>query len=390
MEPKSTVLPGPAKRSNRLNELWVADVDVHLNEDPVAMANYAESRWRDSFLELRHATARYLDIPGFSVAWGAIDPPIPGRHADGDPIAGHPDWETRAVKTAQQMRDELDALSINVALLIPDHLLTLAALPNPRWACAIARAYNRWMIAEWLEATHGLYGAIVAPPHDLEQAVAEIRRHADHPKVAAIYLPTACISPLWGHQMYDPIYAAAQDANLPVVLHSVGIVHPNFPHNMHGIETEAARHALMHPLGMMANLVSMIGTGVPARFPKLNVVFTESGISWVPFIAWKLDKEYTERRREFPFYPEPPSHYVKKFFYSTQPIEEPPDPKALVQLMEMLSLSDQVLFSSDWPHHDFDHPSHCLKLPLDSDSLAKMMGGNAQRLFGFSKERASE
>lgn len=374
----STETASPPRRPR----IWVADVDVHLNEDPVAMARFAEPSWRDHFLELQHASPRYLDIPGFSVGWEGIDPPIPGRHADGDPEFGHTDWETRAVHDAPTMRRELDGIGVDTALLIPDNLLTLPALPNPGWAMAIARAYNRWLIEEWLP-TDGLFGAIVAPPHDPPEAAKEILAHADNEKVVAVFLPTACVSPLWGHRKYDPIFEAAQATGLPVVLHSVGIIHPNFPHNVHDIEPLSMRHALMHPLGMMANLVSLIGTGVPVRFPDMKIVFTEAGISWVPFIAWKLDKEYTERRRELPFYDEPPSHYVKQFYYATQPIEEPESPAHLVQIMEMLSLTSQVMFASDWPHHDFDHPSQVLKLPLDEDATRAVMGENARRVFGF-------
>jgi predicted TIM-barrel fold metal-dependent hydrolase len=373
-----------AGQPSALEQLWIADVDVHVNEDPIAMSHYAEARWRESLLELRHVTGRYLDLPGFSVGWEGIDPPVPGRHADGDPVAGHADWESRIVVDATQMRTELDALSIDVALLIPDHLLTLAALPNPAWACALARAYNRWLVAEWLDEGNGLYGAVVAPPHDPREAAKEILRHASHPRVVSVYLPTACVNPLWGHRMYDPIYEAAQETGLPVIFHSVSIIHPNFPHNVQGIEPAGARHALMHPLGMMANLVSLVGTGVPVRFPELRIVFTEAGITWVPFIAWKLDKEYTERRREFPFYSDPPSRYIKEFFFSTQPLEEPDRPETLVQMMEILSLTDQVLFASDWPHHDFDHPNQILKLRLKDTDLEKIMGANARRIFSFS------
>ena len=50
---------------------------------------------------------------------------------------------------------------------------------------------------------------------------------------------------------------------------------------------------------------------------------TESGISWMPFLCNRLDKEYLERRREVPFLTERPSHYVKRIYVATQPIEEP-------------------------------------------------------------------
>src|SRR3712207_8704769 len=48
---------------------------------------------------------------------------------------------------------------------------------------------------------------------------------------------------------------------------------------------------------------------------------TEAGISWVPFLMHKMDKEYVERRREVPFLEDKPSHYLKKMYFATQPVE---------------------------------------------------------------------
>ena len=51
---------------------------------------------------------------------------------------------------------------------------------------------------------------------------------------------------------------------------------------------------------MMANLSSLIHTGVPARFPKLKIAFTEAGVAWVPLTMWRMDRAYNETRKEVP------------------------------------------------------------------------------------------
>lgn len=369
-------------------KLWIADVDVHLNEDPTRLAAYCAPPWRESLHELQHVTERYLDIPGFSVGWEGLDPPSPGRTVTGVNAGLHPDWEGRTVRSARQMRTELTGLGVDAAIIFPDHLLTLAALPNPAYACALAEAYNRWLVAEWLSDQSGLYGAIIAAPHDPVAAAAEIRRCAHDKHVVAVYLPTAAVSPLWGHRRYDPIYVAAQEVGLPVVLHSVAIIHPAFPHQVHDVEPAGARHALVHAFGMMANLVSIVGTGVPVRFPNLRVVFTEAGLGWLPYISSRLDKEYLERRREFAFYSERPSHYIRDFYLATQPIEEPDNSGLLTQLIEGFGMTEQIMFASDWPHHDFDHPRQVLGLKLAGNALESVMGGTAQRVFGLTAEAA--
>src|SRR5207244_1017395 len=105
--------------------------------------------WRRSLELLEGAPARYLDIPGFAPKL-SLDPPFPGG------------FNIRTVTSAAQMRDELAALSIDIGILFPDHLLGMAQLPNEAYAAALARAYNRWLQEEWLAREPSLYGALVA------------------------------------------------------------------------------------------------------------------------------------------------------------------------------------------------------------------------------------
>ena len=279
------------------------------------------------------------------------------------------------------MREELSEISVDLAILFPDQLLKIATLPQKDYAAALAQAYNRWIVDQWTLKEKGLLGCIIAAPQHPEAAAREIELYAKEPGIVGVYLPCAGVEPLWGHRVYDPIFQAAQDADLPVLLHSVTVIHPVFPWQTHQFDTELARHALAHTFSMTANLVDIITTGVPVRFPDLRMAFTEAGLSWVPFIMNRLDKEYIERRREVPFLTERPSHYIKKFFFATQPIEEPEDMKDLVKIVELFDGEDQVIFASDWPHHDFDHPSKLFQAPFSPEAKRKMLGENALRLF---------
>jgi predicted TIM-barrel fold metal-dependent hydrolase len=103
---------------------------------------------------------------------------------------------------------------------------------------------------------------------------------------------------------------------------------------------------------------------------------------------WRMDKYFNEYRRHVPFLQQRPSDYMKeRMWFATQPIEEPDDPKDLVATIDLLGGPERVLFASDWPHHDFDHPRAIMKLPMPHAAKQRIMGENALELFGIPNPR---
>ena len=259
-------------------------------------------------------------------------------------------------------------IHVDLAVLFPDHLLKLPVLPQTDYAAALARAYNAWLVDQWTSRrARRCSGAIVACPQDPDDAAREIERYAGTRPSSRVYLPCAGLDPLWGHRRYDPIFdAAAERRTCPVLLHAVTVTSPVFPFNNHGFDTEFARHATSHTFSIMANVVQH---GLDGRAScasrSCGSRVTEAGISWMPFICNRLDKEYLERRREVPFLTERPSHYLKQIYVAT-----PADRGARATcatsstLMELYDGEDTTMFASDWPHHDFDHPMKLDQVPL--------------------------
>jgi hypothetical protein len=350
--------------------MLVVDADIHVSDTPAALAPYCDQPWRMSLETLAETPSRYLDIPGFAPSL-KLDPPLPGGHG------------TRSVATARAMVEELGAIGVDMGVLFPDNLLLFAPLPQIDWAIALSRAYNRWLTEEWLSTEPRLYGALLACPQSPEETARAIREHGRNPKVAGIYLPTAGVNPLWGHRKYDAVFEAAQEMDLPVVLHSVTLVSPAFPCNLDQFENHFARQVLSHSFAMISNLVSMIHTGVPARYPRLKVIFTEAGVGWVPYYMWRLDRYYREYRRMIPYLERPPSEYIReRMWFSTQPVEEPEDPAHLVETIHHYDPDvTRTLFASDWPHHDFDHPRVLRNLPMPDEMKRRMLGENALEAF---------
>jgi predicted TIM-barrel fold metal-dependent hydrolase len=351
----------------------VIDVDVHAHETPAALIPYCDMPWRKCLELISKAPERYLDIPFFAPQMAVWSPPYPQSGGD----------RRQVVTSASQMRKDLDELGIDIGVVFPDNLLMLATLRDPDYATALACAYNRWLTDEWLAGDNGLKGAIVAASQNPLVAAGEIRRYAAHKHVAAIYLPSCCVNPLYGHRCYDPIYEAAQETNLPVMLHSVTAIFPVFPFNLDCFSTMFSAHIVSHGLSMVANLLSLMETGVPERYPKLRIGFSESGIGWVPWIMMRMDKEYKERRRELSFLSDLPSTYVRRMFFATQPIEEPENMQQMATVLSLFGGETSVMFASDWPHHDFDHPNKVLQIPVSSETQRNILGGNASRFLNL-------
>jgi predicted TIM-barrel fold metal-dependent hydrolase len=354
-----------------LTDLFIVDGDVHVHEAPAELADYAPDPWDVALRKIATIPERYMDLPGLS------------PNADfGIPFPGGIERDM-LVTTPAEMREELAELHVDRAIIFPDHLLMIAKLPNADWAGSIARAYNQWLEERWLADDDTLLGAIVVAPQDPEGSAADIRRRAGRKGWCCVYLPACAVDPLYGNRRYDPVYEAACDVGLPVVLHSVTTIHPVFPFQLHAFETTVARHSVAHPWSMMANLTSMMETGVFVRYPELRIAVMEAGLSWMPFLMMRLDKEFSEQRRSLPFLKQRPSEYLSRVYVGTQPIEEPADRRDLLRVMELFDGENKLLFASDWPHHDFDHPQYVSGYPFSDEARRKVMGLNGAAFFGI-------
>ena len=72
---------------------------------------------------------------------------------------------------------------------------------------------------------------------------------------------------------------------------------------------------------------------------------------------------------------------MREMYYTTQPIENL-DQEALEMTMKMIKAETQLLFSSDYPHWDFNLPSTIYDLPfLTEEAKRRILGQNAWELF---------
>jgi predicted TIM-barrel fold metal-dependent hydrolase len=123
--------------------------------------------------------------------------------------------------------------------------------------------------------------------------------------------------------------------------------------------------------------------GLPERFPKLKVIWIESGLAWIPFVMQRLDSEYMMRTSECPLLKRKPSEYIQEMYFTSQPLERS-NMKLTQATFEAIEAETQLLYASDWPHWDFDAPSSITKLPfLKEEAKRNILGLNAAKLFGL-------
>jgi predicted TIM-barrel fold metal-dependent hydrolase len=129
-------------------------------------------------------------------------------------------------------------------------------------------------------------------------------------------------------------------------------------------------------------VISFIAEGVFVRFPKLKVVLQESGFAWMFPLMCRLDASYGMLKDNIPRLDRLPSEYCREHFYfTTQPIEEPPKPRYLKRAMEHLDMDDRYLFATDYPHWDFDAPDRSIPDWVSAELKRKILFKNALSLY---------
>jgi uncharacterized protein len=217
-------------------------------------------------------------------------------------------------------------------------------------------------------------------------AVAEIERFADDPRFVQVMVRGDTQSE-WGDRKYWPIYAAIEAAGFVAMCHVGG--DPGNRYRGSGAPSYyLEQHVWLHmPVERLA--MSLICEGVFDAYPQLQVALVEACLTWSGPLQWAMDAAYAVAGDDAPRLARLPSEYFREHFWlSTQPIEEPDNPRHLVQSIEFAQMTDRVMFSSDYPHWDFDSPDKALPAAMPAALRGKIMGENAARLYARRLNRA--
>jgi len=262
------------------------------------------------------------------------------------------------------------------AVLIPSQPLVSSGWLGHRMAMVFSSAVNDHVVATWLPADPRFRFAISVPVHDGQAAAEEIHRLGEHPAAVAV-----CFSPMavnLGQRHYHPIYAAACEHDLAVIVHPGGsegkVVGPA---RLGGVGPRTPEEIFcLLPQIAMTGLSSLVFDGTLQRFPGLRVVFAGFGFGWAPSVVWRMDAEYRGLRVEVPWLTQTPFEAVtdQVRFVVDAAVEREPGTWTLASMLG----AGALVWGSDTPFAGGGIDS---LTGGDEPSRSRMLGANALDAF---------
>jgi uncharacterized protein len=271
---------------------------------------------------------------------------------------------------------ELDEEGIDAAVLYPSLTMffgpsdPIEGLRNVEFVLDCQRAYNDWL-AEYCGAhPDRLFGIAAVPLQDVDLAVGEAKRAVELGLKGVFLRPSAYLDELpFTHRSYDPFWAACQDLDIPIAFHPV--VHVDTPGaaryfrlvrgdaniSINNLVTDeiyggaALGQAVGNTVDMIVTVGRLLMGGVCERFPRLKLLFLESGGGWLPNVLERMDDQVKAFPAEARWLSLLPSEYFKRQCW----ISFEPNEDTLPLLAETIGL-DRIVWASDYPHADAPYP----------------------------------
>jgi uncharacterized protein len=279
---------------------------------------------------------------------------------------------------------DMTSEGIDIAVLYPSIGLFLEAVEDPILGEACCRVYNDWLADYCRVAPERLIGVAALPMQDAGAAVRELQRAVGRLGMRGVFVrPNPCNGRALHDPYFDPVWAAAAEAGVPVGLHPSGA--GDLPGALQGLRLDAPimGHPSIFFIDDFIGFSHLVCGGVLERHPRLTVVVLEAGGGWLGHWFDRFDHFARVYGWMAPELRLKPSEYFKRQCYVSFDPEE-----STLPLLAPLIGEDRIVWASDYPHLDATFPGvvreleeHLLKLPLSAQD--KVRGGNAAKLYGL-------
>lgn len=377
------------------------DTDTHITEPPdVWTSRVSTQKWGDAVPHVRKHEGRdiwfirdeLVGAPGFTTMAGYNGSPPDGPEGYDDIPASSFDAKARLAHMDEE-KIHAQVLYPNVGGFGSGGFLKLG---EPELMLECVRAYNDFLV-DWCSADPTRLIPVAAMPFwDVNECVKEIERSVamGHKAILAGSQPDAFGQPPLASPHWDPMWAAAQDAGIPISFHIGGGDLSDLFEDKIGLGVRAtfARASSMIFMQNVTCIADLIFGGICHRFPNLDFVSVESGVGWIPSYLEAADWQFTgsETRKEHPEYDLLPSEYFKRQIYGCFWFEKGATQDALKRY------PDNFMWETDFPHPTCQHPGlegGLTQRPADyaedafagieEETVDKVLHGTAAKLYGL-------
>jgi uncharacterized protein len=236
-----------------------------------------------------------------------------------------------AARLADMDRDDVQA-----EMLYPSHLrhfYEISATDEPFFR-DIAQSYNEWLLDFISYSPARLIGQPVISVLNPEGAAADIRNYARRGARGFMMASSVPGGVSYGDSQFDPIWAAAQDCDVPLAMHtSTG----RWKQATYGYSR--ARTLIGPQAEIQTTLAEMIYGGIFDRYPRLKVVSAEFDIGWVGHMVQRFRAQDDRLNLRLA-----PSEYLERNVWFTFQ-----DDRAGVLTIPLYG-ANNFLWASDYPH----------------------------------------
>jgi predicted TIM-barrel fold metal-dependent hydrolase len=370
-------------QAESLEDYFLVDIDAHVTETQF----WPEIIERIDNDVIRHMGQEMMARPGTTTALlnaqpGVLYQNVYGRIPHQVALAEAVDG-SESHHFTELARRSMDAMGLDYQVVFPTPMLVLGMHPQDDIEAAVGRAYNRWLIERILPQDERIKGLLYLPFNTPDACLDIVAEMGDAKGVIGFTICATRNKPVH-HNSYMKLYAAIEETGKPLAFHSG--FHWGDPSFMQ-LNRFISMHAISFVHYSLIHLTNWVINGLPERFPRLKLVWVESGLAWIPFAMQRLDHEFMMRVCEAPMLKRPPSEYIREMYFTTQPLEKN-NMKLLEATFEAINAENQLLFASDWPHWDFDPPSAITTIPfLGEQAKRNILGLNAARVFNLEVKR---
>ena len=258
-------------------------------------------------------------------------------------------------------------------------------VPDSELVTAMFGTYNDWVAEFCGSFPDRLKGIALLNVDQVEVGVKELERCAEMGLAGAMIPVSPPEGARYDSPMYDLLWAAAQDLEMPLNLH-IGTPRPARGQGFPEVDTMTPSFNSNQDHWVRMSLGDIIFGGVFERYPKLQMGAVEFELSWTTYFLDRIDYTYTQRARREGWYRFKEDMIPSDYFHRNVFVSFQEDARGIRDRHDIGV--DNLMWGSDYPHQESTFPRSRQILEeilgdCTDEERAKIAGGNAARVYNL-------